>query len=158
MSDSGNDRIQVFDMYGNLLTIFGKKGGSKGQFRNPQGIAVDSKGQVIVVDSGNNRVQILSFDGKDFTHLKSIRRGFKAPTDVAVYGSDYIVVADTGHNKIKLLNSKGRLIEEFTVPKGEYFGKFSRPTGVAIDLEGNILVADTGNQRVVSIRRAIPTQ
>jgi DNA-binding beta-propeller fold protein YncE len=156
--DSNNNRIQVFSMDGVFLNTYGKKGWLNGQFNNPQGIAVDSKGQVVVVDSGNNRLQMLSFDGNDFIHVKTIRGGFKHPTDVAVYGSEYIVVADTGHNKIKLLNGKGQLINEFTIPQDEYFGKFSRPTGVAVDLDGNILVADTGNRRVVSIPEVLPMQ
>ena len=155
--DSGNNRIQVFDMNGVFLSAYGSKGWIKGQFRNPQGIAVDSNGQVVVVDSGNDRLQILSFDGNEFIPVRTIRHGFKDPTDVAVYGSEY-VVADTGHNKIKLMNDKGRLVDEFSVPGDEYFGSFSRPTGVAVDLNGNILVADTGNRRVVSIPGVIPTQ
>lgn len=156
VADSGNNRIQVFDRNGVFISSYGKKGIWHGQFKNPQGIAVNSLGQVVVVDSGNNRLQILSFDGTRFSHVKTIRRGFKAPTDVAVYGSEYIVVSDTGHNKVKLLTGEGKLINEFTVGREEYFGKFSSPTGVAIDLMGNIIVADTGNQRVVTLTGVIP--
>ena len=156
--DSANNRILVFDTQGVLISSYGKKGWWRGQFRNPQGITVDSQGQVVVVDSGNNRLQIFSFNGSDFSHIKTIRRGFKAPTGVAVYGTEYIVVADTGHNKIKLLDSQGKMINEFTVGREEFFGKFSKPTGVAIDLEGNILVADTGNRRIVTLQRVIPLQ
>jgi hypothetical protein len=43
-----------------FVTTWGSLGTEDGQFYNPQGIAVDASGNVYVVDSGNNRIQVLS--------------------------------------------------------------------------------------------------
>ena len=41
--------------------MWGSYGTGKGQFHAPQSIAFDSKGNVFVVEQGNNRVQIFRF-------------------------------------------------------------------------------------------------
>jgi tripartite motif-containing protein 71 len=38
-------------------TQFGSTGPNDGQFSDPQGVAVDSSGNIWVADTGNNRVQ-----------------------------------------------------------------------------------------------------
>ena len=43
---------------------WGSNGAADGQFWGPHGIEVDADGNVYVVDTGNNRVQKFSGDGK----------------------------------------------------------------------------------------------
>ena len=101
VADSGNDRIQAFDALGGFLSAYGSTGSGPGQFRDPQGLAVDDGGRVIVADRGNNRLRLLSFDGVNFSGLFDVQGLFNGPTGVAAYGSDSILVADTGNNTIK---------------------------------------------------------
>lgn len=51
--DSDNDRIYKFDSNGEYITNWGTPdyGDGNGQFRNLRGVAVDSSGNVYVVDS-----------------------------------------------------------------------------------------------------------
>jgi tripartite motif-containing protein 71 len=60
----GNDRIQKFSPAGELLATWGGSGMGPGQFSQPTGLAVDSKGNVFVVDAYNNRIQELSSTGQ----------------------------------------------------------------------------------------------
>jgi tripartite motif-containing protein 71 len=53
----GNSRIQILDSHDQPLEILGGPGGAPGQFSNPWGIALDSKGNLYVADALNNRVQ-----------------------------------------------------------------------------------------------------
>jgi DNA-binding beta-propeller fold protein YncE len=64
VSDKGNSRIQVFSSTGTYITQWGSYGDcettgcSNGQFDVPEGIAVDSSGNVYVVDMGNARIEV----------------------------------------------------------------------------------------------------
>ena len=53
----GNSRIQIFDAHDRSLEILGGPGGAPGEFSNPWGIALDSKGNLYVADAMNNRVE-----------------------------------------------------------------------------------------------------
>jgi DNA-binding beta-propeller fold protein YncE len=57
VTDTGNHRVEKFDKEGNFITQWGGFGNGKGQFNFPYGVAVDVKGSVFVVDSGNTRVE-----------------------------------------------------------------------------------------------------
>jgi DNA-binding beta-propeller fold protein YncE len=50
-------RIQVFDTEGKYLFRWGSEGEDPGQFRYPGGIAADLEGSLLVIDTGNTRVQ-----------------------------------------------------------------------------------------------------
>ena len=55
-----NNRIQKFDSNGNFITKWGTEGIGDGQFDEPTGIALDSSGNVYVVDRGNSRIQLFA--------------------------------------------------------------------------------------------------
>jgi len=104
-------------------------------------MAFSLRGSLFVADSGNNRLQRLSFDGRSFGYLRSFE-GFAWPTGVWAYGSDRILVADTGANAIKeLIPVDGTYVEKIYAP-------YNAPHGVAADTSGRLIVADTGNRRV----------
>jgi hypothetical protein len=154
VADSGNHRIQAFDSLGHYITEFGSPGNSPGQFDDPQGLAVDSSGRVIVVDRGNDRLQVLSYDGQTFSYLDTLTAGFDTPTGVAADASGNLAVADTGNNRIVVLDAEGNFVAEYTEPNDGYTGSLNAPRGVAVKEDGDLVVADTYNQRVVTIRRA----
>lgn len=154
VADSGNDRIQAFDSTGRFISAYGTSGSGPGQFRDPQGLAVDDLGRVIVVDRGNNRLQLLGFDGQSFSYLATITGGFNGPTGAWAYGSDRILVADTGNNVVKELIPEGAtyIVKEHRPPT-----PFNEPRGAAADRDGNLIVADTGNRRIVTLPGVLPT-
>jgi sugar lactone lactonase YvrE len=57
----GNHRVQKFTPEGKSLGIWGSSGRAPGQLLGPWALAVDSRGQVHVVDSENDRVQRIDF-------------------------------------------------------------------------------------------------
>jgi DNA-binding beta-propeller fold protein YncE len=63
VSDTFNDRIQVFDADGNFIRTFGKNGDAPGEFARPKGVAIDCDGHVWVVDAMLNRIQVLTPEG-----------------------------------------------------------------------------------------------
>ena len=65
VTDECCHHIQRFNVQtGNFLKRFGRKGTQKGEFRYPEGVSVDGEGRVVVADHYNNRMQVLTKDGK----------------------------------------------------------------------------------------------
>jgi DNA-binding beta-propeller fold protein YncE len=64
VSDTLNNRVQIFDADGNFLRTFGKAGDGPGYFARPKGIAVDADGHIWVADAVQNRVQVFDQEGR----------------------------------------------------------------------------------------------
>jgi hypothetical protein len=64
VTDTLNDRIEVFDADGVFIRAFGKNGDGIGQFARPKGIAVDSDGHIWVADAMLNRLQVFTKEGQ----------------------------------------------------------------------------------------------
>ena len=64
VSDTFNDRVEIFDADGNFVRTFGKAGDGPGYFARPKGIAVDSDNHVWVADSVTDRVQVYTQEGR----------------------------------------------------------------------------------------------
>lgn len=76
VAEFGGNRVQVFDLdAGTSLGVYGQAGRSEGQLASPWGVAVWDK-SVLVLDSGNNRVQGFSKPGGLWS---SARRGSGGP-------------------------------------------------------------------------------
>ena len=67
IADSGNHRIVVTDLRGNLRRVLGGLGREPGRLAYPYGLAFDDDGTLLVTEFGNNRVQRL--DPRDGTSL-----------------------------------------------------------------------------------------
>lgn len=64
VSDTFNDRVEVFDAEGNFIRTFGKPGDGPGYFARPKGLAVDSDGHVWVADAMQDRLQVFDKEGR----------------------------------------------------------------------------------------------
>lgn len=59
LSNTGNHKIEVFDLKGNHIESIGGFGFEKGRFNTPKGIFIDNEDNLIVADSGNHRLILL---------------------------------------------------------------------------------------------------
>lgn len=64
VTDTLNDRVEVFDADGQFIRTFGKNGDGPGNFARPKGIAIDGDGHVWVADAMLNRLQIFTPEGQ----------------------------------------------------------------------------------------------
>jgi sugar lactone lactonase YvrE len=98
----GNDRIEKFSPAGALLGTWGGSGVGPGQFSQPTGVAVDSKGNVFVIDSGHSRIQELSSKGRYVAQWDAPQAGFRFVSKIAVdnHGNMYVTV---GSQVLKLV-------------------------------------------------------
>ena len=66
--------VYKFDSSGKLLTKWGSFGCDNGEFNRPEAIAVDSKGNVYVMDTGNYRIQKFA-PNPDFNRIIKAKGG-----------------------------------------------------------------------------------
>jgi len=132
------------------VAIWGEKGDGPGQFVEPRGVAVDSGGNIYVIDAKNNRVQKLGVDGKPLLawgHEGQEPGNFKDPCGIAVGPDGAVYVADTWNHRIQKFDANGHAIgTEWHADPG-----FWGPRGIAAAPDGSaVYVTDTGNKRVVA--------
>jgi DNA-binding beta-propeller fold protein YncE len=64
VTDTFNNRVEIFDADGEFIGQFGKAGDGAGQFERPKGIAVDGDGHIWVVDAAQDRVKVFDREGR----------------------------------------------------------------------------------------------
>jgi DNA-binding beta-propeller fold protein YncE len=69
VTDTLNNRVEIFDADGNFVSEFGKHGDGPGYFARPKGIAVDSDGHIWVADQMNDRLQVFNREGQLLTYI-----------------------------------------------------------------------------------------
>ena len=158
MADTQNNIIQKFDIGGNPLSKpIGSFGNNSGQFDSLQDIAIDSKDNVYVADTGNHRIQVFDKLGQPVLDNKSKpliwgsfgnnSGQFDSLQDIAIDSKDNVYVADTENHRIQIFNKWG----EYVSKEGKYgkdINSFDHPTSLAVDSKGNIYVVDNANNRV----------
>jgi len=155
VAEAETSRLQVFDLLGNPVSRFGEPGRGPGQFSQPHGLLPIPPDELLVADSGNDRLVRLKFDGETLNFRGVISAGLRWPSGLALGPAGEIVVADTGNDRVVVLDPQGRPLAQFSEGNDGHEGHFRSPQGVAVGPEGEIVVADTGNQRVVTIWRAL---
>lgn len=126
------------------VSAFGSEGSKNGQFSGPQGIALDSSGNVYVADAGNNRVEKFDPAGNFMSIIGSGGSGdgqFSYPTNVLVDKSGNLYVTDLNNYRIEKFDPSGNFILKFGM-RGNDDGQFQNPRDMAIDASGNLYVAD----------------
>lgn len=106
VADACNHRIQVFKTDGTFVRTFGQCGAEAGQFRFPYGLDMDSKGNLVISEFGNNRLQ--KIDPATGRSLGTWGSGghdpgqLANPWAVAVDKHDRVVVVDSGNNRLQV--------------------------------------------------------
>ena len=131
VADSWNQRIAVFSQEGELVRTIGSRGGGKGEFEWPFGVAVSPDGHHLYVSDYNNyRVQVFTLEGQ---YVRDFDTGqLKRPCGLTVMSDGSVLVADRGNNRIAVFDKKGELVHSIAVED---------PTGLATDSRGDLLVA-----------------
>ena len=83
--------VKVFSKEGVFLYDIGSEGSGDGELNEPAVLAIDKFNNLIVCDSGNNRLQVFSLDGK---FVNSVTEEIESPYSVAVPKDGNLLVSD----------------------------------------------------------------
>ncbi len=145
-----HQRVFEFAPDGKLTRTLGE--GSKLNF--PNGIAVDSSGNVYVSDSNNSRLLVFTPNGSIAGSISGGQgdSNLALPRGVALDNSGRLYVVDITANMVKMYHSlNGSLVLAYTGSfgsQGSDDGAFEFPNGIAVDTHARIYVADRDNNRV----------
>lgn len=133
------------------------QGHGNGYFFNASSVAVDTVNgsNVVVADTGNNRVEVFSAAGvflRTFGSLGSGNGQLNGPAGVAIdtaHGGN-ILVADPGNHRVDVFSPTGSFIRAIGNGPGTGNGQLGGPIAVAVDTAngGNVVVDDVGNSRI----------
>jgi RHS repeat-associated protein len=146
VTDTAENRVNVYGAEGKYLRSFGSIGEGKGQFKEPTGIAINPNGDVFVADSGNKRIEEFETKGSYIASLTLGGRpsGLAASTEV-LYATD--VTNDTIH-EISLRYGMTNWGSFGSEGSGEE--QFKDPTAITL-YNGYLYVSDTGNSRIQEV-------
>ncbi len=149
VADSGNARIQMFDKNGNFLNAWGIYGIGPSMFHVPIALASDQIGDLFVVDSDRNTIQIFGIGGVYKYQIQSPIAKYSSFSAIKAIafdsGDDFYAVSSD--DRILKYSSIGNFIN-FAGSSGVEDGRFSNPAAIAVDSKDNFYVADSGNHRI----------
>lgn len=101
-------------------------------FNQPNGLAIDSVGRLLVADFGNNAVRFITLnDDVTGTFAKANLNG---PIAVAVAGNGDVLVANYNGGNVVRFDKSGNFVSFFA-------SSLAHPTAIAIDTSGNVYIA-----------------
>ena len=178
VADQGNHRIRLVTPEGVVSTLAGSTFGyldgigAAARFSNPFGVAVLPNSLIVVSDSGNQLIRLVTLAGVVTTLAGSqstfggyadgtgSAAQFSIPNGIAVLpSSSLIAVGDASNQRIRLVSPTGIVTTLAGSGLGGFSGQFAdgigtaasfaRPNGVAVvPSSGAIVVGDTENHRI----------
>lgn len=139
-----------------LLTVFFAEASDAGKFRTiltgfnrPEGIAVDTSGNMYVTDAIYNCIWKFKADNS-LSNQWCGQIGGQAisnPKGIAVDAAGNIYITNSNDSTIQKFTADGTHIKTWG-GQGAGNGQFDNPSSIAIDTAGNVYVADTYNKRI----------
>jgi sugar lactone lactonase YvrE len=183
IADSANNVIrEVTFSTGNISTVAGNNtagyagdgsAATSAELDYPEGIAVDSSGNLYISDSYSHAIRKVAVSSGDISTIAGSRSwGDGGPATAAILNHAYGVAVDS-HGNLYIADRAGNRIRKVTVSTGTittvagngvagYSGdsgpatsaEINGPLGVAVDSAGDIFIADTNNNAVREVAAA----
>ncbi len=133
-------------------TVFRGEEQACGAFKAPLDLFLDSAtGNLLVADTGNNRVVELDANGKFLLEIGGDKAGLKGPEGVFVDSQGNIWVADRGNQRVVAFNADGSFKFELSRPDSSYLeGVDFSPSKIVVDRRGYVYIV-IGNQNNLGV-------
>jgi trimeric autotransporter adhesin len=179
IADNNNNRIRkVTAGTGIITTVAGiGTGGYNGdgvpattaELNNPTGIALDSAGNLYIVDASNNRIREVNIGtgiisttagtgtgGYNGDYVLATSAELNNPNGLAFDSAGNLYIAEYFNNRVRKVDTGGIITTVTGNGTGSYNGdsiaattaELFNPTGVALDSSGNLYIADQANHRI----------
>lgn len=156
----------VSTIAGNTTFGFVDGSGLEARFRNPDGVLIDSKGNLIITDRTNHSIRsmtplgmVTTIAGNGISGYAEGKPGqFKSPWQCAMDKDGNIIVVEKDAARIRKIALDGTVstiagtgVAGFQDGAG---AKFNNPLDAVVDSHGNIFVVDRDNKRIRKITTA----
>src|SRR5208282_1987439 len=178
-----NYRIRKVSAGGTITTVAGNgmlgSIGDNGpatsaELSNPEGVAVDSAGNVYIGDTFNQRVREVNVTtgtittvagtggaGYNGDNMPATSADLTVPYGVVLDSAGNLYIADQGNNRIRRVDASGNITTVAGNGTAAYNGdniaasiaEISGADGLALDSAGNLYIADYGNYRVRKVTK-----
>ena len=177
IADSRNNRIRMVALNGIITTVAGNgtqsysgDGGTatNAALNSPNGIAMDANGNLLIADTGNNRIRKVDINGIITTLAGNGTNGYSGdgsaatnaeilhPSGVAVDTAGNVFIADTYNERIRKLDANGIIMTVAGNGNYNYLNlsddgeaatnaALASPWNLAVDAGGDLFIADYGN-------------
>ena len=106
-----NFRVQILEMDGTPVSMFGQAGDRLGDFYRLKGLGVDTDGNIYAVDASFQNFQVFDQDGQLLTAIgeggHNGPAGFYLPAGAHVDKNNQIFIADQYHQRIQMFEYLG---------------------------------------------------
>ena len=134
-----NARVVQFSSTGQFVRMIGGvKGSQPGQLQLPHGVALDSRGRILINDSDNQRVSVFDKHGTFVEMWPYPSRG-----GIAVAADDTVYISDVNVGIVNVVKN-GKLIDSVSA---------DRAHGMGIDTDGSIYVSGASRMTVMKITK-----
>ena len=141
----------------------------------PKGVAVDPAGNLLIADTGNNRIRRVDKQTNAITTIagtgaagysgdggQALSAAISAPSGLAVDGAGNIYFADSGNNVIRKINASGVITTPAGTGTAGYNGEniaatsamLNDPRDVKLDNSGNLYISESSGQRIRRVNTA----
>ena len=173
IDDGSNNRIREIDHNGIITTVAGGGIGDglpalSTMLNSPEGLAIDSSGNLLIADCGDNRVRkvdssgiITSIAGTGASHGvgdggPATSAGLECPAGLAFDSAGNLYIADSADNRVRRVDTSGVITTAAGTGTAGFSGdggaassaQLSAPSGLVFDAAGNLYIADRNNNRV----------
>jgi len=104
VTDTFNDRVEIFDAEGQFISTFGKNGDGPADFERPKGIAIDRDGHIWVVDAAQSMVKVFNQQGRLLIYFGGpgyLPGQFMGPWGIAIGPSNQVIVSETFPGRVQ---------------------------------------------------------
>ena len=137
----GSNKLRLFSEEGQFIKHINDK-----HLKKPEHLSIMSDGRLIITDSANKEVKVLSPVGNDLLLFFIAPNCDRCPK-CAVYHADKFFVSYPGAHCVKVFDKTGIYLHDIGC-EGSNDGQFYSPVGLVISKNRQLIVCDGQNQRL----------
>jgi DNA-binding beta-propeller fold protein YncE len=105
VTDTFNNRVEIFDADGGFISMFGKNGDGPADLQRPKGIAIDGDGHIWVVDDGQDKVKVFNNQGRLLIYMGDhgfYPGQFMGAWGIAIDKLNRVIVSETFPGRVQM--------------------------------------------------------
>jgi len=152
ITDIQQNKVMVYSLKGKKLLELTTASSKDDTLNAPNAVTIDDDQNIIVADTGNQRLVIFNKEGKFTRMINGSTDGkgeskFVNPRGVGVLGNGTLLMVDNMTHNVYGFDKSGKQVYQFGA-MGADKEQFYLPNGLFVDDKGEVFVTDTVNQRV----------